>query len=85
MNTETLIGIAASVCTAVAMIPQLVKIIREKKAEDVSLTMMAVLFVGLVLWIYYGILKKDWILIIANGFSITINMLVGFFTIKYKK
>ena len=85
MNTETLVGVIASVCTAVSMIPQLVKLLKEKKAENVSLGMMAVLFVGLGLWVCYGVMKKDWILIAANSFSFTINLILSFFTIKYKK
>jgi len=85
MNTDTIIGVAASACTAVSMIPQLVKLIKEKKAENVSLTMMGVLFIGLGLWVCYGVMKNDWILIIANSFSFTVNLILGFFTIKYKK
>ncbi len=74
MNTGTFIGVAASLCTAVAMIPQLIKLLKEKKAENVSLGMMGVLFVGLALWVYYGILKNDLILIVANGFSFAVNL-----------
>ncbi len=63
MNTETFIGVAASACTAASLIPQLTKVLKEKKAENVSLWMLLVLFVGLGLWAYYGILKNDWIII----------------------
>jgi len=51
MNTETIIGIAASACTAASLIPQLAKVLKEKKAENVSLVMLVVLFVGLGLWV----------------------------------
>jgi len=77
-------GIAASVFTAASLLPQLIKLLREKKAEDISLLMLAVLFIGLALWIAYGILKKDWIIIIANSFSLLINVLVVIFSLKYK-
>jgi MtN3 and saliva related transmembrane protein len=43
--------------------------LKEKKANDVSLGMLAILFAGLGMWIYYGYLKKDLIIIIANSFS----------------
>ena len=82
---QTITGIAASVFTAVCLLPQLIKILKEKKAEDVSLLMLAALFIGLGLWIYYGILKNDLIIIISNSFSIIVNSIIVFFTLKYKK
>ena len=85
MNTETIIGVAASACTAASLIPQLTKVLKEKKAENVSLWMLLVLFIGLGLWVYYGILKADWIIIISNAFSFIINILLAIFAIKYKK
>lgn len=85
MNVETLIGISASVFTAVSLIPQLVKVMKEKEAGDVSLLMLVALFVGLGLWVYYGVLKEDMIIIISNAFSFIINMMLAFFAIRYKK
>jgi len=85
MKTDTIIGIMASIGTAVSLVPQLVKVIKEKKADNISLGMMAILFAGLGLWVYYGILKKDWIIIISNSFSFIINLMLGIFAVKYKK
>lgn len=85
MSTEILIGIGASIFTAVSSIPQLVKLIKEKKAEDISLFMFMVLLTGLGLWIYYGFLKNDWILIIANSFSFLLNLTVIILASVYKK
>jgi len=85
MTLETIIGIGASVLTAVSAIPQVIKLIKEKKAEDVSLLMFFVLLAGLGLWIYYGFLKEDWILICSNSFSFLINLTVVILTLKYKK
>jgi len=85
MNTVTLIGICASVFTAVSLIPQLIKVLKEKEAGDVSLLMLLALFVGLGLWVYYGILKDDIIIIASNSFSFIINALLAFFAVKYKK
>lgn len=84
MEFITIIGILASLCTAMSLVPQLVKLLKEKKAENISMVMLSVLFAGLGLWIYYGILKNDWILIISNSFSFVINFILGCFAIKYK-
>lgn len=85
METSTIAGVVASVFTSVSLIPQLVKVVKEKKAESVSMGMMIVLFAGLGCWVWYGILKMDWIIIIANSFSFIINFSLGAFSLKYKK
>lgn len=84
MQVETIIGVIASVCTAASLLPQLLKVLKEKKAESVSLWMLVVLFVGLLLWNIYGFLKKDMIIIVSNSFSFIINLLLAIFTVKYK-
>ena len=66
------------------MVPQLVKLIKEKKADDISVFMLLVLFVGVGCWVAYGILKKDWIIIISNSFSFIINILLTVLTLKWK-
>ena len=85
MQFFTIIGIAASVCTGVASVPQFIKIIKEKKAESISIGTMITLIAGLLLWVYYGIIKKDMILIISNSFSVIINVLLLAFSVRYKK
>lgn len=85
MELITIIGISASVFTAVSLVPQLIKILKEKKAQDVSLTMLISLFIGLIFWVYYGILKEDWIIIISNSFSLLVNIATVLLIIKYKK
>jgi MtN3 and saliva related transmembrane protein len=80
-----IIGITAGVFTAASMLPQLVKILREKKADDISLPMLFILFTGLSLWIWYGCLKTDWAIIGTNIFSLLVNILILIFSIKYKK
>ncbi len=85
MTFVTIIGLLASAGTSFSQLPQLFKIIKDKKAEGLSLVMMAILFTGLGLWIWYGILKDDVILIIANSFSMLVNIVLAILTIKYKK
>lgn len=79
------VGIAAGIGTAVSLIPQLIKIIKEKKADDISYFMLFFLLSGLGGWIYYGILKNDLPLIITNSFSFIANLLIIGFAIKYKR
>lgn len=85
MESTQVIGIGAAVCTAVSMIPQLVKVIKEKKSAGISIFMVAVLIAGLGLWVWYGFLKKDYPILFTNIFSLAVNILLIFFGVKYKK
>ena len=80
-----LIGIIAGICTGISLLPQLVKIIKEKKADDISWFMLFLLLAGLALWVWYGILKEDYPIIITNSFSFLVNVAIIFFTIRFRK
>jgi MtN3 and saliva related transmembrane protein len=78
------IGIGAGVCTALSLLPQLFKIIKDKKANDISYFMLFTLLTGIGGWIWYGLLKQDYPIIITNAFSFLVNLLVIGFSIRYK-
>ncbi len=78
------IGVAASVLSAFCMLPQLIKIVKEKSATDISIPMLLTLISGLSLWIVYGCLRKDFVIVAANSISVLINLLILVFAIKYK-
>lgn len=84
MDSTQIVGIIAGIFTAVSLLPQLIKIIKEKKAEDVSPWMLIILMVGLALWLCYGFLKTDWPIIVTNAFSLLLNTAVLILRYKYK-
>jgi len=84
-NYAQFVGIGAGVCTGVSLLPQLIKIIREKKAENISWGMLIILLCGLIGWIWYGFLKKDYPIIITNAFSLMVNLFIIYFSLRYKK
>lgn len=85
-DTRTeLVGLTAGICTSVSLLPQLIKLLRHKKAEDISLFYLGILFIGLGLWIWYGLLRKDIPIMVTNGFSLVINGVIIVLGIKYKK
>jgi MtN3 and saliva related transmembrane protein len=85
MDTTQLIGIGASIGTGISLLPQLLKLAKEKKAENVSMGMIGVLLAGLILWIIYGIRKEDWIIIVSNAVSLLLNATIIVLSIKYKQ
>src|SRR5688572_5319376 len=74
MNWTQIIGLVAGTLTSSSLIPQLVKTVKEKKAEDVSLGMLFVLMLGVATWVVYGILREDMPIIITNSFSLALNI-----------
>jgi MtN3 and saliva related transmembrane protein len=85
MNWTQIIGIAAGICTACSLLPQVFKTMKEKKAGDVSLGMLFVLQAGLILWIIYGFKRQDIPIIVTNCFSLLVNITMVVLGIKYKK
>ena len=78
------VGIIAGIFSAVSLLPQLVKMLKEKKPQDVSMLMFVTLLVGLVLWIIYGIMQEDWPIICTNSFSLVVNTAIITLNIIYK-
>ena len=85
MDWTAIIGLAAGVCTATSLLPQIIKTIRDKKADDVSLTMLFVLMTGIVLWIFYGFKKNDIPIIATNIFSLLVNVTMTILRIRYHR
>lgn len=85
MDTITLIGIVAGICTTIAVVPQIVRTWKTKKVMDVSIAMFIVLIAGVGLWTLYGILKTDWPIIITNGISVMLNLCMLYFIITYSE
>ena len=77
MNWTDSIGLIAASLTTASFIPQAWKIIRFRKVKDLSLTMYIMMFTGQGGWLIYGILIKDFPLILANviGCSLTETIL----------
>ena len=81
---ETVIGTIAGILTSVSMIPQLIKVLKEKDVENLSWGMIAVLLTGVSLWVVYGIMKNELPIILSNGFSVLVNTILLIYYFKYK-
>ena len=68
------VGIVAGILTTCSLLPPLIKLIRDKKPDQVPIGMLLVLLAGLSVWIVYGILKSDWPIIVTNSFSLLQNI-----------
>jgi MtN3 and saliva related transmembrane protein len=85
MNWTQIIGITAGICTATSLLPQLIKTLKEKKAEELSIAMLLVLLSGVCLWVVYGVLRSDLPIIVTNSFSLLMNITLLIVRFKYKR
>ena len=60
------IGVIAAILTTSGFAPQVYKTLKTKSVKGVSLTMYLVLFIGMLFWLYYGILMDSFSIILAN-------------------
>jgi MtN3 and saliva related transmembrane protein len=83
-SQPAIFGIIASSLSTLSLLPQIIKLIREKKSADISLGMFAMLLVGFACWIYYGVLKEDYLIVVANAISFLLNTITVILSIRYK-
>lgn len=82
---ENILGITAGVLTSISMVPQLIKVLKEKNVDDISWVMLLVLISGLSLWVWYGFLKDEMPIILSNSFAVILNVCLLIIYIIYKK
>lgn len=69
MNLIQILGLAAAVFTTAANIPQTIKVIKTRSTKSLSTATYAMLFVGMLLWVIYGVLREDIPIILANAIA----------------
>ncbi len=75
MDSTTLIGLGAAFCTSVAFLPQVIRNFRRRSAGDLSLLGFSVFTLGVLLWLAYGLLMDDLPIIVANVFTLAVNLI----------
>jgi MtN3 and saliva related transmembrane protein len=82
MDIATLTGLVAAFCTTVSYYPQLKKCWDTGSAGDLSLRMFLTLAAGISLWVVYGFLKSDIVIVIANAVSLALLMGILYFKLR---
>ncbi|MGY3805115.1 SemiSWEET transporter [Pigmentibacter ruber] len=82
-----IIGYIAAFLTTSAFLPQAIKTLKSKDTRGISLVMYSMFCTGVFLWLLYGIMINDLIIILANFttfiFSFSI-LLICFLNLKNK-
>ena len=75
MNVD-IFGYLAAILTTAAFLPQLIKTLKTKKADDVSLTTLIMFIIGVLLWIHYGYKISSAPILIANLITLILNLFI---------
>lgn len=84
MEGLTVLGLLAGGLTTVSFVPQVLKIWRTKKAEDVSLMMFVAFCVGVSLWIVFGFMKDEAAIIATNAVTLLLGASIVWMKLKFK-
>ena len=85
IDQNEIIGLIAAVCTTFAFVPQVMKVRKTKQTKDLSLRMYSIMFLGILLWLVYGILIDSLSIILANVVTTTLAGTILVYIIKGKQ
>jgi len=80
---EMWIGYAGAFCTTISFLPQVIKVLWVKDASSLSLGMYLIFTLGVSLWLVYGLVKHDPVLICAHILPLLLVSVILFCKIRY--
>ena len=75
-SLSTYVGSIAAFLASLSYIPQLRKAWPRNSTDDLSLGMLTALTLGLGLWTGYGLIREDWVIVLANVVGATLSGIV---------
>ncbi|HET9430241.1 MAG TPA: SemiSWEET transporter [Chitinophagaceae bacterium] len=84
MAVVDVIGYSAGAITSLTFLPQVVKTWKEKSARDISLLMFLIAAINEVLWIAYGVMLDNWVIILTNAVVLSMSSIMIWLKLRYK-
>jgi MtN3 and saliva related transmembrane protein len=85
MTWIELTGHTGSVLSSITFMPQVYKVWKSKRAEDLSFTMLFIILGSTVVWIVYAVSLSLAPVYICNGIICALSLMLIYFKIRYKK
>ncbi len=79
------LGFTAAVCTTVAFVPQLVRVIRLRSAREISLPTFLLFSVGVFLWLIYGLRTGSKPVIVSNIVTLFLSLSILILKLRYDR
>lgn len=84
MDYIQFLGLLAAVLTTGANLPQAYKVIKTRSTKSLSAISFAMLFLGSIAWVIYGIYRNDIPVMLANGLAGTLHGIILFIKLTAK-
>ncbi len=68
----------------ISFLPQVVRVWKTKRTNDLSLGMFVILITAGALWITYGVITRDWPVIATNGGMVALNIAILLAKLRFK-
>ena len=81
----SIIGTIAGILVLLSFIPQIMKAYKTKKMFDVSAHLMILIASGMFLWVIYGFIKSDPVIIGTNATGFALNITLLIMKLRYDK
>lgn len=78
-----MLGYAAGALTAFTFLPQVLKTWKDKSAKDVSLYMFIIAFVNEIMWLVYGVMINNWVIILTNAVMLVMSGIMIWLKMRY--
>jgi MtN3 and saliva related transmembrane protein len=85
MEPATLVGYVAATLTTAAFVPQVLHTWRTRSVDGISAGMYTVFTGGVVLWLVYGVLIREWPIIAANGLTLVMALSILLMKLRYRQ
>jgi MtN3 and saliva related transmembrane protein len=85
MSGAEILGYAAGAVTAFTFMPQVIKTWRDKSARDISLTMFLIAFINEIMWLVYGFMIDNFVIILTNAVMLLLSGIMIALKLKYGK
>ena len=78
------VGAGAAVASTSSFIPQLIKLLRERQAEAVSVRMYLLTVTAFALWLTYGLMLHSVPLAVSNAVSLALSAAILVLKLRYR-
>lgn len=85
LNGIEVIGLMAATLTTISFVPQCWRIFKTRKVDDISFTMYLIFFIGVLLWLIYGLFIGSLSVTLANIVTAVLVAIILGLKIKYSK
>ena len=77
-----IIGILAALLTTIAFVPHVFKVVKTNFTDGLSLTTFSMFTLGVLLWLIYGFSKNSISMILGNGITLILAIIILLYILK---